>query len=70
MVVVLARVHDDLVDSLVAKGERERGALDELRPVADDGDELHGFRLSGGYAAPLEEAPSLGDAWMSHSPTL
>ena len=37
---VLPRVDDDLVDPLGAQRDRERCALDELRPVAGDGEEL------------------------------
>ncbi len=38
---VLAGVQDDLVDPGVAQRERERCGLDELRPVPDDGEDLH-----------------------------
>ena len=41
-VVVLPRVDDDLVDSALAQGDRQRPRLDELRAVADDGEHLHG----------------------------
>ena len=40
-VVVLAGVEDDLLDPALAQRERERGRLDELRPVADDGKDSH-----------------------------
>ena len=40
-VVVLARVEDALVDPRLAKRERERSRLDELRAVPDDGEHLH-----------------------------
>ena len=40
-VVVLAGVDDDLLDPGVAERDRERRRLDELRPVADDGEHLH-----------------------------
>jgi hypothetical protein len=39
---VLAGVDDDLVDPAPAEGYRERPGLDELRPVPDDGEDLHG----------------------------
>ena len=38
---VLAGVDDDLVDARLAERHRERGRLDELRPVADDGQDAH-----------------------------
>ena len=41
---VLARVHDDLLDPRRAERDRERRRLDELRPVADDGQQPHGSR--------------------------
>ena len=41
-VLVLSRVHDDLLDALLAQRHRERRGLDELRPVADDREHLHG----------------------------
>ena len=44
-VVVLPGVHDDLVDPGVAERRRERRRLDELGPVAHDGDDAHGARL-------------------------
>ena len=40
-VVVLPRVDDDLVDAGDQEGEGERPALDELRAVPDDGEDLH-----------------------------
>ena len=40
-VVVLARVQHDLLDTCVAKRERERRRLHELRAVAHDGEHLH-----------------------------
>ena len=40
-VVVLARVDDDLLDPRVAKRDRERRRLDELGPVADNGEDTH-----------------------------
>ena len=43
---VLARVDDALVDPGFAKRGRERRGLDELRPVADDGEDCHGRRLA------------------------
>ena len=43
---VLSRVKDDLVDPRVAERDGERGRLDELRPVADDGEHLHGGQPS------------------------
>ena len=46
-VVVLAGVHDDLLDPGVAERDRERRRLDELRPVADDRQQPHGRRLAG-----------------------
>ncbi len=45
VVPVLARVDDDLLDPGLAQGHAERRGLDELRPVADDGeDALHARR--------------------------
>ncbi len=41
VVPVLAGVDDDLVDPRLAQRHRERGRLDELRPVADDGEDAH-----------------------------
>jgi hypothetical protein len=40
-VVVLARVHDDLLHPALAQREREWGRLHELRSVADDGKDSH-----------------------------
>jgi len=40
VVVVLAGVHEDLGGTL-AQQPRHRGGLDELRPVADDREDLH-----------------------------
>ena len=47
VVVVLAGVHEDLLVAL-AQRPGHGGRLDELRPVADDGEDLHA--LSGGGA--------------------
>ena len=41
VVPVLPGVDDDLVEPGVAQGDGERRRLDELRPVADDGQDLH-----------------------------
>ena len=41
VVPVLARMDDDLVDPGLAQGDGERRRLDELRPVADDGEDSH-----------------------------
>ena len=41
VVPVLPRVDDDLVDPASRGAPRERRRLDELRPVADDGEHLH-----------------------------
>jgi hypothetical protein len=35
-------VDDDLVDPAPAKRDREWARLDELRPIPDDGEDLHG----------------------------
>ena len=40
VVVVLAGVHEDLLVAL-AQRPGHGGGLDELRPVADDGEDLH-----------------------------
>ena len=40
-VVVLSRVYDDLLDPGDEECEGQRAALDELRPVSDDGEDLH-----------------------------
>ena len=48
---VLARVHDDLVESRLAQRHRERRRLDELRPVPDDRQQPHRRRLVRGVAA-------------------
>ena len=42
VVPVLAGVDDDLLDAGLTQCLAERRGLDELRPVADDGDDLHG----------------------------
>jgi hypothetical protein len=68
-VVVLSRVDHHLVESSGAERGREGSALHELRPVADDGDDLHLRRLTGGSCS-LGGAPSSGDAWMTLSTTL
>ena len=39
---VLPRVQDDLVEACLAHRRGQRRGLDELRPVADDGEDLHG----------------------------
>ena len=48
---VLARVHDDLVETRLAQRHRERRRLDELRPVPDDRQQPHRRRLVRGVAA-------------------
>jgi len=40
VVVMLARVHEDLLVALAQRARHGRG-LDELGPVADDGEDLH-----------------------------
>ena len=49
-VVVLPRMEHDLLDPVLAQSHRKRRRLDELRPVPDDGEHLHG-------AARLRAAP-------------
>ena len=62
VVPVLPRVEDDLVDPGVAQRGGERSGLDELRAVADDGEDLHATkptnerRLRLTYPHPLDEA--------------
>src|SRR5205823_13527733 len=57
VVVVLARVHDQLLVAL-AKRPRDRGRLDELWPVADHADDPHN-------RIPLETAPLyLSGRWL------
>ena len=46
-VVVLPRVDDDLLDPALPQRHGQRRRLDELRPVSDDGEHLHG-----GYIGP------------------
>ncbi len=46
VVLVLARVDDDLVDPARAERLGERRGLDELRPVAHDRDDLHGASVA------------------------
>jgi hypothetical protein len=41
-VVVLPGVSNDLLDIALAQRDRNGAGLDELRPVADDGQDLHG----------------------------
>ena len=46
-VVVLPRVDDDLVDARGLERNGERGGLDELWPVPDDGEDLHRAKPTG-----------------------
>ena len=50
-VVVLARMQDDLFDSVIAKGHGERGRLDKLRAVSDDRENLQGAGTLGALRA-------------------
>ena len=56
VVPVLARVDDDLVDPRLPQRDGERRGLDELRPVADDGEEAHRGQ---GSCRPHASCPSL-----------
>ena len=44
-VVVLPGVDDNLLETALAERDRERSRLDELRAVADDGEDPHGLRV-------------------------
>ena len=58
-VVVLPRMDDDLVDAGDQEGEGERPALDELRAVPDDGEDLHSDgRLLARVGGPVCAAPA------------
>jgi hypothetical protein len=52
-------VDDDLVDPGNEERDRERGALHELGPVSDDGEDLHGARR---LLAVATRAPGCGEA--------
>ncbi len=55
VVPVLPGVDNDLVDPGIAQRDGERRRLDELRPVADDGQDAHRASLRGSPSA--EERP-------------